>query len=210
MEREPPSFLRRAGRNVFVACVGLLLGPSLLAWAVRGIAAAAQCAPGADQCRGIALGTAFRDALMLAWAVGTDTWLLLGIAFAAAIAAMFMRRPILGASAMLFGPLLALMLPMAAMLSAVHRGCEVSEASGGCVLWGAQIGDTAHAAASVPAVIYGFAPLSFALALMLGVLGWFVARRRDPRGHAHASMHNAASGTSFRVPDYRFTDRDHP
>ncbi len=43
---------------------------------------------------------------------------------------------------------------------------------------------------------------------MLGVVGWFIARRREPRGHAHASMHNAASSTSFRVPDYRFPDRD--
>jgi hypothetical protein len=207
MESESSSFLRRTGRNAFMACAGLLLGPSLLAWSVRGVAAAAQCAPGADPCRGVALGGMFRDALALAWAVGINTWLLLGIGVAAAIAAMFMRRPILGAGAMLFGPLLALILPMAAMYSAAHPGCEVNEAGSACVLWGAQIGEAMHAAASVPGEIYGFAPLSFALALMLGVLGWFVARKRT-KGHAHASMHNAASGTSFRVPDYRFTDRD--
>lgn len=111
---------------------------------------------------------------------------------------------------MLFGPLLALMLPMAAVYSAAYAGCTISEAGAGeCVLWGAPLGDSAHAAASVPGVIYGFAPMSFALAVMLGVLGWFIARRRGPRGHAHASMHNAASSTSFRVPDHRFTDRDH-
>lgn len=209
MERDTSSFLRRAGRNAFLASAGLLLGPSLLAWSVRGIAAAAHCAPGAELCRGIALGDMFRGTLALAWALGTSTWLLLGIACATAIAAMFMRRPILGAGAMLFGPLLALMLPMAAVYSAAYPGCEISEAGGACILWGAQMGDGVRAAASVPSVIYGFAPLSFALALMLGVLGWFIARRRDPRGHAQASMHNAASSTSFRVPDYRFTDRDH-
>src|SRR5690348_538957 len=102
MERSP--FLKRWGRNVFAACAGLLLGPSLLAWAVRGAAAAAQCAPGPGACRGIALGDGFRDVLTLAWALGSNTWLLLGIALAAAIAAMFMRRPLLGASVVLLGP----------------------------------------------------------------------------------------------------------
>lgn len=208
MERSP--LTRRVGRNVFAACAGLLLGPSLLAWAVRGVAAAAQCAPGGELCRGIALGGAFRDALALAWAVGGNSWLLLGIAVAAAIGAMLMRRPMLGAGTVLLGPMLALVLPMIAVLSAAHAGCAVSEAGvGDCLLWGAEMGDAAHSAAGVPGLIYGFAPLSFALALVLGVLGWFVAREREPRGHAHASMHNSAAGTSFRVPDYRFDDRDH-
>jgi len=208
MERSP--FLRRIGRNVFAACAGLLLGPALLAWAVRGIAAAAQCAPGADPCRGIALGGAFRAALALAWALGSNVWLLLGVAVAAAIAAMLMRRPLLGAGVVLLGPLLALILPMLAVLSAAHPNCTVNEAGvGDCMLWGAQMGDAIHSATAVTGLIYGFAPLSFALALVLGVLGWFIARERSPHGHAHASMHNAASSTSFRVPDYRFTDRDH-
>lgn len=54
---------------------------------------------------------------------------------------------------------------------------------GDCALWGAQMGMSFHAAADVPWQIYGFAPYSFALALMLGLLGWFVAR---PKGVPHA------------------------
>lgn len=211
MEHASSTLSKRVGRNVFMACAGLQLGPSLLVCAVRGIAAAAQCAPGADLCRGIALGAGFRDVLVLAWAVGTNTWLLLGVALVAAVAAMFMRRPLLGAGTVLFGPLLALILPMFAVYSAAYPGCAISEASvGDCALWGVQMGDSAHAAAGVPGLIYGFAPLTFALALVLGILGWFIARERKPRGHAHASMRNDASGTSFRVPDYRFNDHDQP
>ena len=209
MEQDSPTFWRRIGRNAFTACTGLLIGPSLLVWMVRGIAAAAQCAPGPSLCRGMSLGTLFHDALALAWAVGTNTWLLLGVALVAAIAAMLMRRPLLGAGTLLLLPLLALILPMMAVNSAMYTGCSLNEAGiGDCLLWGALMGE-AHTAASVPGLIYGFAPFSFALSLMLGVLGWFIARRREPRGHAHASMRNVASGTSFRVPDYRFSERDH-
>src|SRR5689334_7865601 len=176
MEPDSSKFLRRLGRTAFLTCARFLPRPTLLPRTVRGIVATAQCGRGVAICRGLPLGGAFRDALALAWALGTNTWLLLGIAIAAAIAPMFMRRPILGASAMLFGPLLALMLPMAAVYSTAHPGCAISEA-GECVLWGAPMGDSMHAAAAVPGVVYGFAPLSFALALMLGVLGWFIARR---------------------------------
>lgn len=206
MEQDSPSFWRRAGRTVFTASVALLIGPSLMVWAVRGAAAAAQCVPGPDLCRGFALGAPFRDALSLAWAVGTSTTLLLGIAMAAAIAAMFMRRPLLGASGMLLLPLAALMLPMAAVYSAAYQGCAVSEV-GDCQMWGAQMGASVHDVASVPWVIYGFAPFSFAASLVLGIFGWFVARPR-PAGYAQRTAH-APSNTSFRVPDYRFTDRDH-
>ena len=207
---ERTGFFRRAGRNVFMACVGLLLGPSLLVWAVRGGAFAAQCAPGPQLCRGFALGSILHDALTLAWAVGTNTWLLLGVALAAAVAAMFMRRPLLGASVLLLLPLFALILPMLAVNLSAYQGCAVSESGvGDCMLWGAQMGEAVHNAAAVPGLIYGFAPFSFALSLVLGVFGWFIARQREPRGHAHASMHNGAAGTSFRVPEYRFTERDH-
>ena len=207
MEQDSPTFWRRAGRNIFLAAVGLLIGPSLLAWAVRAIAAAAQCAPGPGLCRGFALGAAFRDALELAWAVGSTTPLLLSVAMAAAIAAMFMRRPLLGATAMLLLPLAALLLPMGAVYSAVYQGCSIGDTGiDDCLLWGAQMGASVHDAANVSWVIYGFAPFSFAASLVLGIFGWFVARKR-PGGTqrtAHVPSHH-----SFRVPDYKFTDRDH-
>jgi hypothetical protein len=208
MEHETPRFWRRAGRNTFVACVGLLLGPSLLVWAVRGIAAAAQCAPGPELCRGVALGGALREVLSLAWALGTNTWLLLGVAVLAALAAMFMRRPLLGATTLLILPLAALTAPMAAVYSALYQGCIISESGvGDCLLWGAQMGTSFHNAANVPWLIYGFAPFSFALSLVLGILGWFIVRKSPGQGQAST---RSPGPTSFRVPDYKFTDRDRP
>jgi len=208
MEQDSPNFWRRAGRNVFTAGAGLLIGPSLLAWAVRGVAIAAQCAPGPGLCRGFALGTAFREALALAWAVGTSTPLLLGIAVATAIAAMFMRRPLLGAAAMLALPLAALILPMTAVYSAAYPGCAIGDGVDDCLLWGAQMGASMHDAANVSWMIYGFAPFLFAASLVLGIFGWFVARRRPDSRTSHRTAH-APSNMSFRVPDHRFTDRDH-
>jgi len=45
-----------------------------------------------------------------------------------------------------------------------------------CVLWGARMGKSFHTAATVPDMIYGMVPYSFALALMVSVIGWFLAR----------------------------------
>src|SRR5262249_42630457 len=114
MEQDSPTFWRRAGRNVFTACVGLLLGPSLVAWPVRGTGADAQGAAGAALCAGFRLGGAYRETLWLPGAVGPSAPLFLGVALAAAIGGIFMRRPLLGESAMVVLPLAALMLPMAA------------------------------------------------------------------------------------------------
>jgi hypothetical protein len=209
MEPAYSTVWRRAARNVFAGCAGLLLGPSLLVWAVRGAALAAQCAPGPELCRGIALGVAERETLSLAWTLGTNTWLLLGVAVLAALAGMIARRPLLGATALLLLPLAALMLPMAAVFSAAYPGCTLSESGvGDCMLWGAQMGASVHTATNVPWLIYGFAPFSFALSLVLGIFGWFVARSRGP-GHAHARAPRTPHSSSFRVPDYRFTDRDY-
>jgi hypothetical protein len=209
MEHDYTSIWRRAARNVFAGCIGLLLGPSLLVWAVRAAALAAQCAPGPELCRGIALGVAERDTLSLAWTLGTNTWLLLGVAILAAIAGMIARRPLLGATALLLLPLAALMLPMAAVYSAAYPGCPLSESGvGDCMLWGAQMGPSVHTATNVPGLVYGFAPFSFALSLVLGIFGWFVARSR-PAGHAHAQAPRTLHSTSFRVPDHRFSDRDY-
>ncbi|HUO90280.1 MAG TPA: hypothetical protein VMU08_13990 [Rhizomicrobium sp.] len=196
MDEDLPEAKRNTALIVWAACVTLLLGPSVLVWIVRGVGLAAQCAPGPDPCHGIPLGGGLRDTLFLAWSVGSSTLFLVTAALVAAIAGLCARRPLLAASTLLLLPLAALMLPMAAVYSAMYQGCPVSEAGiGDCTLWGAQMGMSFHLAASVPWLIYGFAPYSFSLALMLGIVGWFFARGRPP-GHATARAH--------RFPDDRF------
>jgi hypothetical protein len=196
MDEDHPEAKPNTALLVWIAVLVLLLGPSLLVWIVRCVGLAAQCAPGPDPCRGILLGGGLRDALFLAWSVGTNTLFLITATLIAAVAGLFARRPLLGASTLLLLPLATLMLPMAAVYSAMYQGCPVSEAGiGDCTLWGAQMGMSFHLAASVPWLIYGFAPYSFSLALMLGIIGWFFARERPP-GHATARAH--------RFPDDRF------
>jgi hypothetical protein len=193
-EDDPPK--RNTALLIWLAFVALLLGPSLLVWTVRGIGAAAQCAPGPELCHGIALGGGLRDALLLAWSIGSNTLFLVAAALSAAIAGMCARRPLLGASTLLLLPLATLMLPMAAVYSAAYEGCAVNEAGiGDCRLWGVHMGMSFHLAANAPWLIYGFAPYSFSLALMLGIVEWFFARERT-RGHATARAH--------RFPDDRF------
>jgi hypothetical protein len=201
MDDEVPAIVKRhTARNIWAACVTILLGPSLLVWIVRGVALAAQCAPGPGLCRGIALGGGLRDALNLAWSVSTDPWILIALSFLAAIACLFARRPLLAASTLLLLPLAAPLLPMAAVYSAMYPDCPVSEAGiGDCTLWGAQMGMSFHTAAGINWLVYGFAPFTFALALMVGIIGWFLTRTR-PLGHATANPH--------RFPDERFTHRD--
>ncbi|MBV9542374.1 MAG: hypothetical protein JO167_14020 [Alphaproteobacteria bacterium] len=191
---------RNTALIIWASCVAVLLGPSLLVWIVRGVALAAQCAPGPEPCRGVALGGGLRDALNLAWLVSSNTLVLVAITLAASIAILFNRRPLIATITLLLLPLASLMLPMAAVYSALYRDCQVSEAGiGDCTLWGAQMGMSFHTAASVPWLIYGFAPYSFAIALMLGIVGWFFTRPRAV-GHATASPH--------RFPDERFRHRD--
>ena len=44
------------------------------------------------------------------------------------------------------------------------------------------MGKSFHTAATVPDMIYGVVPYTFALALMIGVLGWFLSRPKPPPG----------------------------
>jgi hypothetical protein len=186
--------------KIWAACVGFLLGPSILVWIVRAVAMAARCAPGPQLCHGIALGGGLRDSLNLAWTIGGNSTFLITIALVATIAGLMARRPLLAAITLLLLPLAVLMLPMAAVYSAKYTGCYVNESGiGDCALWGAQMGMSFHAAADVSWQIYGFAPYSFALALMLGLLGWFFVR---PRSVPHATAH------ARRIHHERFTHRD--
>ncbi|MEI9990857.1 MAG: hypothetical protein WDM86_12530 [Rhizomicrobium sp.] len=187
---------RHTARNIWAACIAVLIGPAVMAWIVRLVALGAQCAPGPELCRGLALGGGLRDALGLAWTINSNSFVLLAIAFAATIASLFARRPLCAALTFLLLPLAALIVPMAVVFTAMYPGCTVSEAGiGSCTLWGAEMGMSFHAAAAVQWQIYSFVPYSFSLALMLGVIGLFLMRTR-PIGHAIANPH--------RLPDERF------
>jgi hypothetical protein len=166
-----------------------LVGPSLAVWSVRGIAYGMHCAPGPDSCNGLPLGIALHDALAVSWLLPSNALLLITIAVATTVAGFFARRPIIAALCLLILPIAALVLPMLAVYSAVYPGCDVNEAGvGDCLLWSARMGMSFHTAAVVPWMIYGFAPYSFALALMLGLLGWFFSQPRPARSHAMARM----------------------
>jgi len=175
---------------VWALCVGVLLGPALLVWLIRGVGFAAQCAPGPELCRGMELGGGLRDALALAWGVGTDILLLMALAVIAAVACFAARRPLSGALSLVLLPLLSPVLPMLAVYVSRYDGCEINpDGIGTCILWGAKMGRSFHIAATVPDMIYGFVPYSFALALMVSLLGWFLARPKpQPPVHATARM----------------------
>ncbi|MGC9954112.1 MAG: hypothetical protein ABSD21_07525 [Rhizomicrobium sp.] len=179
---------KRTALTIWGVCVCLLLGPSLLVWIVRGAAYATHCQPGPELCHGMMLGGGLRDALALAWSVSTNTFFLIAVSITATLAAFTARHPLLGTLSLLLLPILALVLPMIAVLTARYGDCAVNnDGIGNCTLWGAQMGMSFHTAASVPDIIYGLMPFSFALTLMLGLLGWFFARPRKHQSPQHLS-----------------------
>jgi len=176
-EAPPP---RHTALTVWGVCVAILLVPSLLAWSVRFMALGMQCAPGPQLCQGIGLGGGLRDTLGLCWLIGTDTLLSIVIALAASIAALCDRRPLLAALSLLLLPIAALVLPTLAVYISTYDGCEVNEAGvGTCMLWGASMGMSFHHAASVPWLLYGFVPYSFALSLIVGAVGFLFFRPKN-------------------------------
>lgn len=183
-DRQPVSLI------VWALCVTVLLGPSLLVWIIRGVGFAAQCAPGPELCRGMALGGGLRDALLLAWGVGTDILLFIVLAVIASVACFAARRTLSGALSLMLLPILTPVLPMLAVYVSRYDGCDVNaDGIGRCVLWGAEMGKSFHTAATVPDMIYGFMPYSVAVTLMVSLLGWFLARPKpQPPMHATARM----------------------
>lgn len=172
---------------VWALCIAVLLGPAALVWIVRGVGFAAQCAPGPELCRGIMLGGGLRDALSLAWGVGTDVLLMIVLALIASVACFAARRPLAGAVCLVLLPIVTPVLPMLAVFVSRYDGCEINpDGIGTCVLWGAKMGRSFHTAATIPDMIYGFVPYSFALALMASLLGWFLARPK-PQAQVHAT-----------------------
>jgi hypothetical protein len=169
------------------ATVAILIGPAILVWIIRAVGYVESCAPGPALCHGMPLGFGLRDALALAWALPTNTMLMITVAVAATIAGLFARRPLLAAGGLLILPVAALALPMLAVASAKYDGCSVDESGvGDCMLWGANMGMSFHTAAQAPGLVFDFFPYSFALALMLGLLGWFFSQPRPARSRAHA------------------------
>ncbi|HEX2592982.1 MAG TPA: hypothetical protein VHL34_15895 [Rhizomicrobium sp.] len=174
---------------VWALCCTALLAPSLFVWLVRGTAYAIQCAPGPETCKSLPLGMALHGALQAAWLIPQNALILLVVAFTAAIAAVVAHRVLLGALTLVFAPVASLVLPMIAVFSATHAQCSVNEGGvGDCPLWGAHMGMAFHQAANVNDLVYGFAPYTFAAALMLGMLGWFVTRPKAPRQRTAAMM----------------------
>jgi hypothetical protein len=161
--------------------VAILLGPAVLVWIVRAVGYAAQCAPGPAMCHGIPLGAGLRDALSLSWAVSTNCWFLVGLSIFATLAAFRAYRPMLGTLTLLLLPILSLVLPMIAVLVSRHEDCPVSsDGIGSCQLWGASMGMSFHNAAMARDLVYGIVPYTFALTVMLGLLGFFFAHPRPP------------------------------
>lgn len=175
-EEVPP---RQHALHVWLACAILLVAPSLLVWFVRTVALGMQCTPGRDVCHGISIGGGLRDTLNLAWMIGGNTTVTLLVALVAAVAALCMRRPLLAGLSLLLMPILALLLPAVAVTTAVYPGCTISQTGiGDCELWGAHMGMSFHQADGVWQPIYDVVPYSFALAMMVGALGFLFFRKK--------------------------------
>ncbi len=167
---------------VWSLCALLLAGPSLLVWFVRLEAFAVGCGPGPETCHGMMLGGGLRDALALSWLIGSNTLLGVVIAFAAAIAALLLRRPLMAALSLLLLPIMAVVLPSWAVAASTYSGCQVNEDGiGDCMLWGAKMGMSFHEAAAASAALYDIIPYSFALALMVGAVGFIFCRPKSQR-----------------------------
>jgi hypothetical protein len=179
-EPAPPPPKRSGPVSVLCASAAVLLAPSLLVWFVRAVGLALRCAPGPGTCHGLALGGGLRDALDLAWVIGANPLIAIAIALAAAIAALIAHRPLSAGLSLLLMPIAAAILPTLAVWSSMYEGCQINEAGvGDCTLWGAQMGMAFHEAARVPDMVYDIAPYSFALALMIGAIGFLFFRPEE-------------------------------
>jgi hypothetical protein len=173
----PPPPKRTNVTTLWSVCAALLLAPSLLVWFVRGVGYGLRCAPGPGLCHGFTLGGGLRDALDLAWLLGANPLAAVAIAFIAALLALAARRPLTAGLSLLVLPIAALVLPTLAVWVSEYDGCQVNEAGvGDCTLWGAQMGMAFHQAARTPDMVYAIAPYSFALALMVGTIGFLFFR----------------------------------
>lgn len=173
----PPPPPRHREFAVWMICIALLVVPSVLVWIVRASALGMSCDPTPALCHGLALGGGMRDALDLAWFVGLDTMLVIAIALVASIAMLKARHPLVAALTMLLLPVASLAFPALAVFSAWNADCMPNEeAVGDCLLWGAKLGMSAHNAVTAEYAIFAMVPYTFALALMIGVIGFLFFR----------------------------------
>jgi hypothetical protein len=183
---------RKRGNRAHIiwgTAIAILIAPAILVWIIRAVGYVESCPPGPQLCHGMPLGLGLRDALELAWALPTNSLLMIVVAVGATVAGLFCRRPLLAAACLLILPVAALALPMLAVASAKYDGCSVDESGvGDCMLWGANMGMSFHTAAQATGLVFDFFPYSFALALMLGLLGWFFSQQKPARAHAMARM----------------------
>jgi hypothetical protein len=182
MENTSPSL------RPWALCVAVLIGPSALVWAVRLTALFAGCSPGAELCHGLALGGGLRDSLGLAFLLATNGWLVIAISLAATLIAFRACKPLLGTLSLLSLQILTPILPILAVQISRHAGCN-ADTIGACVLWGASMDFTFRDAAAAREVLFALVPYTFALTVMLGVIGYFFARPKMPRVTAHAHHH---------------------
>lgn len=175
-----PPQRKKSALTVWAWCVALLMGPALLVWFVRLAALFGGCDPGPGACHGMAFGAGLRDALELDWAIVGQDFVVVGVSLLATLAAFKACRPLLGTLTLLLLPILCLELPILAVLASRYSECAVSsDAIGTCQLWGASMGMSFHNAAAARDVLYGIFPYTFALTVMLGILGFFFARPRQ-------------------------------
>jgi len=124
-------------------------------------------------------GSGLQTSLTLAWWIGTHVVLLIALSIITAAACFAMRRPVAGGTSLLFLPILPSVLPMLAVYLSRYPGCDINpDGIGTCMFWGTPMGKAFHTAATVPDLIYSFAPYSFAIALVAGVIGWFLMRSK--------------------------------
>lgn len=178
----PPAPVLPYALCVWTICTALLAGPAILVWIVRLTALAAGCVPGPDLCRGMALGGGLRDALALSWLLGANALLAICVAFAAAIAALAVRRPLMASLSVLVLPIVCVLLPIAAVSASTYFGCQVNEDGiGDCMLWGAKMGMSFHEAAVAASMLGDTMPYGFAIALMVGAIGFVFFRPKKAR-----------------------------
>lgn len=175
----PPAPRRGRAITIWLMLAALLLGPSLLVWAVRGAGFAIGCQPGPEMCHGLPLGEGLRDTLDLAWMLASNENVVLFAGIGAAIAALWARLPLLAFLSALSLPPAALLLPAFAVFSATYHGCALNEGGiGDCQLWGAHMGTSFHQATMAEWGLDILLPYSVASAVMLGLVGVLFFRER--------------------------------
>ena len=102
------------------------------------------------------------------------------IALGAAVLALSVRRPLMAAMGLLLLPIAAVALPSLAVVLSTYAGCQINEDGiGDCVLWARK--GRVRRAPIASSTRYDTVPYSFALALMVGTIGFVFFRPKETR-----------------------------